>query len=132
MGREPGAGSMRELEGWEEALAGTMNAQDVANTLWVYATMGREPGDDEGAVIWSLLTNHSPPSTLKFICSGVINFEVVVSFLLHFLLLLRHPSLTQYPVSMECPRASSRTHTRTQLRENQMHSIISEREIFSG
>ena len=130
MGREPGAGSMRELEGWEEALAGTMNAQDVANTLWVYATM-REPGDDEGAggaggdagevseqhalLIWSLLTNHSPPSTLKFICSGVLNFEVVVSFLLlHFLLLLRLPSLTQYPVSMECPRVSSRTHTCTQ------------------
>jgi hypothetical protein len=24
-------------------LAGTFNAQDVANTLWAYATMGREP-----------------------------------------------------------------------------------------
>jgi hypothetical protein len=27
-----------------EALAGTFNAQGVANTLWAYATMGREPG----------------------------------------------------------------------------------------
>ncbi len=44
MGREPGAGMMRVLEGRAEAVAGTMNAQDVANTLWAYATMGREPG----------------------------------------------------------------------------------------
>ena len=27
-----------------EAVAGTFNAQAVANTLWAYATMGREPG----------------------------------------------------------------------------------------
>ena len=27
-----------------EAVAGTFNAQDVTNTLWAYATMGREPG----------------------------------------------------------------------------------------
>ncbi len=27
-----------------EAVAGTFNAQEVANTLWAYATMGREPG----------------------------------------------------------------------------------------
>ena len=33
-----------ELEGRAEALAGTFNAQGVANTLWAYATMGREPG----------------------------------------------------------------------------------------
>ena len=33
-----------ELEGRAEALAGTFNAQNVANTLWAYATMGREPG----------------------------------------------------------------------------------------
>jgi len=32
------------LEGQLEALAGTLTAQDVANTLWAYATMGREPG----------------------------------------------------------------------------------------
>ena len=32
------------LEVRAEALAGTFNAQDVANTLWAYATMGREPG----------------------------------------------------------------------------------------
>jgi len=34
MGREPGAGVMRGLEGRAEALAGTFNAQHVANTLW--------------------------------------------------------------------------------------------------
>jgi len=38
-GREPGAGMMRGLEGRAEALAGTFKAQDVANTLWAYATM---------------------------------------------------------------------------------------------
>jgi hypothetical protein len=32
------------LEGRAEAVAGTFNAQEVANTLWAYATMGREPG----------------------------------------------------------------------------------------
>jgi hypothetical protein len=35
---------MRVLEGRAEALAGTLKAQNVANTLWAYATMGREPG----------------------------------------------------------------------------------------
>jgi hypothetical protein len=35
---------MRVLEGRAEALAGTFKAQNVANTLWAYATMGREPG----------------------------------------------------------------------------------------
>ena len=44
MGREPGAGVMRELEGRAEALSGTFNTQGVANTLWAYATMGRKPG----------------------------------------------------------------------------------------
>ena len=33
-----------KLEGRAEALAGTFNVQNVANTLWAYATMGREPG----------------------------------------------------------------------------------------
>jgi hypothetical protein len=35
---------MRKLEGRSEALAGTFNAKEVANTLWAYAKMGREPG----------------------------------------------------------------------------------------
>jgi hypothetical protein len=35
---------MRELEGRAEALAGTFKAQNVANTLWAYATMRRAPG----------------------------------------------------------------------------------------
>ncbi len=33
-----------QLEGRAEALVGTFNTQEMANTLWVYATMGREPG----------------------------------------------------------------------------------------
>ena len=33
-----------ELEGRAEAVAGTFKAQEVANTLWAYATMGRAPG----------------------------------------------------------------------------------------
>jgi hypothetical protein len=47
MGREPGAGVMRVLEGRADALANTFNAQNVANTLWKCAKMGREPGDEE-------------------------------------------------------------------------------------
>jgi len=35
---------VQKLEGRAEALAGTFNVQNVANTLWAYATMGREPG----------------------------------------------------------------------------------------
>jgi hypothetical protein len=35
---------MRVLEGQAEAEAGIFNAQEVANTLWAYATMGREAG----------------------------------------------------------------------------------------
>jgi hypothetical protein len=44
MGWEPGAGMMKVLEGRAEALVGTFIAQEVANTLWAYATMGWEPG----------------------------------------------------------------------------------------
>jgi hypothetical protein len=40
-----GRGLMRELERRAEAVAGTFNAQGVANTLWAYATMGRAPQD---------------------------------------------------------------------------------------
>ena len=35
---------MRGLEGRAEAVAGTFKAQEVANTLWAYATLGRAPG----------------------------------------------------------------------------------------
>jgi hypothetical protein len=31
----------RRMRRW---LAGTFNTQEVANTLWAYAMMGREPG----------------------------------------------------------------------------------------
>ncbi len=44
MGREPGAGLTRVLEGKTEALSSTLSMQDMANTLWVYARMGLEPG----------------------------------------------------------------------------------------
>ena len=37
-------GRAEELEERAEAMAGTFNAQNVANTLWAYAKMGREPG----------------------------------------------------------------------------------------
>ena len=46
-GRAPGAGLrldeglMRGLEGRSESVAGTVNAQEVANMLWAYATTGR-------------------------------------------------------------------------------------------
>jgi hypothetical protein len=39
MGREPGAGVMREVEGRAEALAGTFNAQDVANTTRMFENL---------------------------------------------------------------------------------------------
>ena len=42
---------MGKLEGRAEALVGTFNAQEVANTLWAYATMGREPG---AGLMWGL------------------------------------------------------------------------------
>jgi hypothetical protein len=32
-----------KLGGRAEALAGSLNAQGMANTLWAYAAMGREP-----------------------------------------------------------------------------------------
>jgi len=35
---------LEALEHQAEALAGTFKAQEVANPLWAYATMGREPG----------------------------------------------------------------------------------------
>ena len=37
---------MLELEGWVEGLAGSFTVQDLANTLWLYATMGRKPGSE--------------------------------------------------------------------------------------
>jgi hypothetical protein len=33
------------LERRAEAISGEFNSQDVANTLWAYATMGRKPGE---------------------------------------------------------------------------------------
>jgi hypothetical protein len=37
---------MRVLEGRTEGLAGSFTVQDLANTLWLYATMGRKPGSE--------------------------------------------------------------------------------------
>ena len=33
------------LEGRTEAISGELNSQEVANTLWSYAKMGRKPGE---------------------------------------------------------------------------------------
>jgi hypothetical protein len=37
---------MRKLEEQAEMLAHEFNAQNVASTLWAYATLGRQPGED--------------------------------------------------------------------------------------
>jgi hypothetical protein len=36
---------MGQLEGRAEAIAGEFNSQDIANTMWAYATMGTMPGE---------------------------------------------------------------------------------------
>ena len=50
---QPQPSAVPELEGRAEAVEDTFNAQNVANTLWAYATMGRAAGArgglDEGA-----------------------------------------------------------------------------------
>jgi hypothetical protein len=33
------------LEGRAEAISGEFKPQEVANTLWAYATLGRQPGE---------------------------------------------------------------------------------------
>ena len=45
MGMKPGERLMGLLEGRAEAIAGEFNPQEVANTLWAYATIGRQPGE---------------------------------------------------------------------------------------
>jgi hypothetical protein len=45
MGTKPGERMMGELERRAEAISGDFNAQDIANTLWAYATMGTKPGE---------------------------------------------------------------------------------------
>ncbi len=41
---------MGRLERRTDAISGKFKAQNIANTLWVYATMGRKPGGaDDGA-----------------------------------------------------------------------------------
>ena len=45
MGIKPGAGVMGQLEGRAEAISGEFNSQDVANTLWAFATMGTKLGE---------------------------------------------------------------------------------------
>jgi hypothetical protein len=34
-----------QLERRAEAISGGFNSQDIANTLWAYATMGTKPGE---------------------------------------------------------------------------------------
>ena len=45
-GGGPGGGVGGGVGGGAETVAGTFNAQAVANTLWAYARMGQEPGAD--------------------------------------------------------------------------------------
>ena len=76
-----------ELEGRAEALAGTFNAQEVANMLWAYAKMGREPGAVMMRVLEGgrrvqelalqlvknlLIVNNSPPQKKKPFKSGIL------------------------------------------------------------
>ena len=58
-----------QLDGRAEALAGTFKAQDVANTLWAYATMGREPG----AGMMRALEGRAEALAGSFIAQGVAN-----------------------------------------------------------
>jgi hypothetical protein len=37
---------MGQLERRTEAISGDFNSQDIANTLWAFATMGTKPGDN--------------------------------------------------------------------------------------
>jgi hypothetical protein len=41
----PGERMMGQLERRAEAMSGEFNSQDVANTLWAFATMGTKPGE---------------------------------------------------------------------------------------
>jgi hypothetical protein len=43
--RKPGKRLIGLLERWAEAISGEFNSQEVANTLWEYATMGMQPGE---------------------------------------------------------------------------------------
>ncbi len=45
MGTKPGERMMRQLERRAEVISGEFNPQNVANTLWAFATMGTKPGE---------------------------------------------------------------------------------------
>jgi hypothetical protein len=45
MGTKPEQRMMGELERRAEAISAEFNSQNVANTLWAYATMGTKPGE---------------------------------------------------------------------------------------
>jgi hypothetical protein len=68
------------MEGRAEALAGTFNAQGVANTLWAYATMGRAPG----AGLMRELEGRAEALADTFTAQAVVNtlWAVCVFFLL--------------------------------------------------
>jgi hypothetical protein len=42
---EPADNRLLALERRAEAISGKFNSQEVANTLWAFATMGRKPGE---------------------------------------------------------------------------------------
>jgi hypothetical protein len=43
--KRPGERMMGQLERRLEAISGEFNSQEVANTLWAFATMGTKPGE---------------------------------------------------------------------------------------
>jgi hypothetical protein len=45
MGTMPGERMMGELERRAEAISGEFKPEEVANTLWAFATMGTMPGE---------------------------------------------------------------------------------------
>ncbi len=51
-GEDAGERMMGLLEGREEAILGEFDSEEVASTLWAYATMGTKPG--KGSVLWGI------------------------------------------------------------------------------
>jgi len=60
---------MRALEGGARRLAGRFQAQGVANTLWAYAKMGREPGEE----LMRALEGRAEATAESFGAQGVAN-----------------------------------------------------------
>jgi len=98
------------LEGRAEALAGTLNAQALANTLcslWAYAMMGREPG--EGVMVTRLLEGRAEAS------AGTLNAQALANTLWAYVTMGRRRKLTALSGARRvivCAQASERTRGR--------------------